>query len=120
MTVGDIIFSVEKSRPGCDYSMEFFLDEINRTWLDIHQNIISAHEGGCDYSEFTCAEDIIGVPNNYTDLFKYRLIALIDINNGDVKRYSNNMILYNNLLSAYGEWYTRNHIPKQKAKLRWM
>ena len=119
MTVGEIIQGVEKARPGCNLSLDDLLFEINSISKEIYDNIVSMHENCGEYRKLTSEAETIDIPDFYSDIFKYRLMAKIDIENTDITRYSNNMILYNNLLSSYKDWYTRNHIPKQKAKLRW-
>ena len=120
MTVAQMIRNIERSRPGCNLSLDEFLYEMNKVNKEVFENILSKHEGEKEYIPLLNDTDIINIPDAYTELFKYRILAFIDMENGDITRYSNDMILYNNLLSAYGDWYTRTHMPKQKAKLRWV
>lgn len=119
MTVGEIISRVERSRPGCSVSLDDFLFEINKIYKEIYDNIISRHEGAGEFVKLSCENDTLFLPDPFVDLIKYRLMAMLDLENGDTTRYSNNMIVYNNLLLEYSDWYTRFHMPKQNARLRW-
>lgn len=119
MTVKDIIAATEKQRPGCSVSISEYLEHINRIEADIYANIISKHEVPPEYNICTADTDILNVPDIYVQLYIFYILAQIDLGNGDITRYSNNMILYNNLLSEYKDHYTREHMPTQKAKVRW-
>ena len=119
MTVGDIIRNTEKLRPGSEMSRSDMLSEINRTELDIYDNIILRHEGSGELRVYGDESDELSVPDNFAELYKFRLVAKIDLNNGDVTRYTNNMLLYNNLMSGYYDWYNRRYMPLSRTRLRW-
>lgn len=119
MTVGEVIRRVEKSRPGSELSRNEFFDEINRCALDIYENIISRHENAYPRREYTDEGDELDVGDNYADIYVFRLIAKIDLSNGDITRYTNNMLLYNNLMSEYSDHYNRSNMPKSNARMRW-
>ena len=120
MTVGEAIRRAEKQRPGIRLTGDEYLSHLNRLEADIYSNIISRHEGAGEFALHTHEDDVLQVPDMYAELYKFYLLALIDIGNGDITRYSNNMVLYNNLLSLYSDWYTRNHMPLSFGKLGWM
>ncbi len=119
MTVGEIIRSAEKQRPGSTLTAGEYLSYINRVEEDIFSNIISSHEGDSELKKCADDTDTLQVPDMYAEIYKFYILAQIDLQNGDITRYSNDMIMYNNLLSSYSDWYTRNHMPKSRGKLRW-
>lgn len=119
MTVADIIRRVDKARPGSSLSRNELFDEINRCSLDIYENIISRYENVSPRREYTDEGDELDIGENYADIYVFRLIAGIDLNNGDITRYTNNMLLYNNLVSEYSDYYNRSNMPKSNVKMRW-
>ncbi|MBE6685823.1 MAG: hypothetical protein E7591_01165 [Ruminococcaceae bacterium] len=119
MTVGEIISNVEKQRPGCNLVRYDFIDEINRIETEIYENILSCHEGEHICYTVTLDSDTVSVPEMFCELYIYRILAKIDLHNGDIKRYTNNMLLYNNLMSSFTDWYNRGNMPKQRSKMRW-
>lgn len=120
MTIGALICDLEKARPGSVLTLNDLFAEINRTAMDIYQGIFSRYEVTSSFKEYTDEDAVLDIPENFIGLYKYRLLANIDMNNGDITRYTNNMLLYNNLLNEFSDWYNRNHMPRQKAKLRWV
>ena len=119
MTVNDIITAAERLRPGSGMATDEYIGCLNRLEEDIYSNIIACHQGAMPFSLHTDISDVLQAPDMYADLYKFYILAQIDIANGDITRYSNNMILYNNLLSEYRDWYTRNHMPLVYGKLGW-
>ena len=85
----------------------------------IYNNIIMLSDTSSEYTPLTTREDSLAVPDMYGSIYIHYITAQIDIANGDITRYSNNMILYNSILSAYSDWYIRTHMPEQRGKLRW-
>lgn len=119
MTVKDVIEQVEKLRPGSNLSFEEYIHHLNCLESDIYSNIASGFENAKEMKSPEKREDDLLVPSMYASLYCHYIAAQIDIGNGDVTRYSNNMILYNALLSAYSDWCIRNYMPRQKGKVRW-
>ncbi|MBR4882175.1 MAG: hypothetical protein IKU19_09580 [Clostridia bacterium] len=119
MTVKDVINRVEKERLGCNISIEEYISALNILEQDIFTNIISAHEGGAVFTAHTSEDEVLLLPDIYADLYSFWLFARMDLACGDTVGYTNNMILYNNLMSEYSRYYTRNHMPTQKGKVRW-
>lgn len=119
MTVKDVIESAEALRPGSVLSVEDHLVHLNRLESQIYDNIISLSEPSVRYTELLSEDDELVLPPMYSALYTHFLTAQIDMANGDILRYSNNMVLYNALLSSYTDWYIRNHMPRQRGKMRW-
>ncbi len=119
MIIKDVIGKVEKQRPGCSISLEEYISCLNILEQDIYTNIISAHEGEKEFIAHGCEEDTLFVPDMYADIYSFWLFARIDLANGDIGGYTNNMILFNNLMGEYSRYYTRNHMPKESTRIRW-
>ena len=117
MIIGDIIKRVAQRRCGCDMSVADYISALNVLESDIYTNIISCHEGEKPWTEHSCEEDTLLVPDTYAELYTFYLLARIDLDNGDTLGYTNNMILYNGLMSEFSRYYTRSHMPKQRARI---
>ena len=117
MTIKKIIYDFEKQRPGSCLSLPEYLEHINRLEQDIYDNIISRHEGAPSFVQYKGEEESLLVCDMYAQIYLYYLLAQTDLENGDITRYSNDMALFNNLLSEYGNWYNRTYMPNKRAKL---
>ena len=119
MTIKDVIKRVENRHPGFDAALEDHISRLNILEKDIYTNIISAHEGHGEFVPHSNEEDELLVPDMYADIYSFYLLAQIDLANAEISGYTNNMILYNNLMGEYSRYYTRNHMPKQKGRIRY-
>ena len=119
MTVKDVIEQVEKLRPGSQLTPEESLRHLRTVEASINSNIICCFEDLTEKPLPEAIEDELLVPEMYSSLYCHFLAAQIDIMNGDITRYSNNMILYNALLSAFSDWCLRNYMPLQRGRVRW-
>ena len=119
MITGDVIKRVERQRPGCNMSVEDYISFLNILEEEIYSNIIARHEGDCPFVPHSGEEDELMLPDRYADIYCFYLFARIDLINGDVVGYTNNMILYNNLLDEFSRYYTRAHMPKVTGRIRW-
>ncbi len=119
MTVKDVIEQVEKLRPASNLSFEEYIRHLGRLEADIYSNIASCFENSKEIKLPNEREDELLVPDMYASLYCHYIAAQIDITNGDITRYSNNMILYNAMLSSYSDWCIRKYMPKQKGKVGW-
>ncbi|MBQ4561434.1 MAG: hypothetical protein IJA55_03765 [Clostridia bacterium] len=119
MTISDVIKRVEKLRPGYSVSSDEYIHRLDILEQDIYNNIISSHCDGGEFIHRTTEEDLLFVPDMYSDLYSFYLLAQIDLANAEISGYTNNMILYNNLMSEFSRYYTRSHMPKQKGRVRW-
>lgn len=57
-------------------------------------------------------------PDNYCDLYRYYIYAMIDATNGETKRYEGSMQLYNMMLKDYADVVNKTHMPIQHH-MRW-
>lgn len=119
MTVTEAINAVVAQRPGCCLSNEEYTEKLCRLEEDIYCNIISEYEGAVEFSNELLDNTELLAEDMYAELYIFYLIAATDLTNGDITRYSNNMILYNNLMSEYADWYNRNHTREKKTRIGW-
>ncbi len=107
MTVSNIISQVEKQRGRGALNLEEYLWHINILEEEIYRNILSLYEGAPELICHTGEDEELLGDENYCELYKFYLMAKIDLENGDITRYSNNMILYNTLLDEYADYISR-------------
>ncbi len=119
MIIKDVIDRAESEHRGCNLSLEEYISCLNILEEDIYTNVISCHEGYTEFDGHTSEDDVLLVPDMYADLYVFWLFARIDLANGDVGGYTNNMILYNSLMGEYSRYYTRNNMPREKGRVRW-
>lgn len=117
MTIGEIIASAEKQRPGAELTFAEYLCAINRIEADIYENIISRHENAQDFYLHENEDENVFVPDIYAQLYVWYLLCEIDLLNGDITRYGNDKTLFNNIMAEFFDWYNRTHMPKTTAKL---
>ena len=94
-------------------------------WLSIldgliKTKLIDTHEGGEDvvfngYEADTPLTTELLVPAPYDDIYVHWLTMHIDLTNGEYARYNNNIVRFNDTLSAYTNYYNRTHMPKGKS-----
>ena len=118
MTISEAIAKIDSLKPN-GYSQT---DKIG--WLSladgmIKNNIIDTHEGGegvtfngYDGNTPIDTELIVNAP--YDELYVSWLASKIDYFNGEYARYNNNIVRFNDTLSAYTNHYNRTHMPKGK------
>lgn len=119
MTIIEAINGIDARKPN-SYTPE---DKIR--WLSIldgviKKEIIDTHEGGDGspfegYDTSTNDNTVLLVPFPYDDIYLKWLEAQIDYTNGETKRYTNSMIMYNTAYSAFERYYNRTHMPKGKS-----
>lgn len=119
MTIIEAINGIDARKPN-SYTPE---DKIR--WLSIldgviKKEIIDTHEGGDGspfegYDTSTNDSTVLLVPFPYDDIYLKWLEAQIDYTNGETKRYTNSMIMYNTAYSAFERYYNRTHMPKGKS-----
>lgn len=118
MTISEAIAKIDSLKPN-GYSQN---DKIG--WLSladgmIKNNIIDTHEGGEDitfngYEDNTPLDTELIVKAPYDELYVSWLASKIDYFNGEYARYNNNIVRFNDTLSAYTNHYNRTHMPKGK------
>ena len=123
MTIEQAIAKADKAKPN-GYQMS---DKI--LWLstldgNIKRDIIDTHEDGEDvvfngYDDDTAITTELLVPAPYEDIYLYWLQAMIDYENGEIGKYNNSLVRYNEFLSAYRNNYNSIHLPKGRKIRYW-
>jgi hypothetical protein len=85
----------------------------------IKKEIIDTHEGGEDkvfngYTEETNLLTELLVPAPYDDIYLRYIEMQIDYANGEYGKYNNSKVMYNEMYSAFKNYYNRTHMPKGK------
>lgn len=88
----------------------------------IHREVIETHEQDENAVPFAARYPLDGndellADDAYAGLYIHYAICQIDIHNGEYDRYTNNMIIYNSLLSDFKAYYNRTHMPKGHRRL---
>lgn len=79
--------------------------------VDEEGNLVEITHG--PYNPETDMDTVLMVPEPYSDVYVKYLAAQIDYHNAEYARYNNSMVMYNMALSAFADWYNRNHMPLQ-------
>ena len=118
MTISEAINKIDSLKPN-GYSQT---DKIS--WLSladgmIKNNIIDTHEGGEDitfngYNDDTPLDTELIVKAPYDELYISFLASKMDFFNGEFVRYNNNIVRFNDTMTAYGNHHNRTHMPKGK------
>lgn len=52
----------------------------------------------------------------YDELYTWWLASKVDWQNMEIDKYNNDRTLFNNAYDTFSDWYTRNHMPKQRTR----
>lgn len=95
--------------------------ELKVAWLAeldgmVIRELEQTHEGGesviyTGYNEQTPPDTVLRVPEPYSSVYVWYLIANMDLMTGELDKYSNDHALYNNAYMTYSDYYTRTHRP---------
>ena len=115
MNVREILAMVDQLRPNAytDGEKIALLNTIEgRVYTDIYQK---AEDFEGEFEPFAEGEEEreLSVPVPFTDLYLYYIASRIDYFNGDVGRYNDSIVLYNDAWDMFASHYRENHKPKQ-------
>lgn len=68
------------------------------------------------YNEATDAERHLIAPEPFAEMYKYWLLAQMDLANREINGYNTNAMLYTEWKDKYAAWYNREHMPIQRAR----
>ena len=116
MTIMEALYRIDEIKPNSCSQPEKI------KWLSsldgvIKSEIIDTHEGGEDvvfegYNEDSNLSIVLLVPAPYDDIYLKWLEARIDYTNGELNKYNNSSVAYNNAYDLYLRHYNRTHMPK--------
>ena len=118
MTIMDALYRIDELKPN-SYTQTEKIKWLSSLDGVIKSEIIDTHEGGEDiaFSGYTENEDlttVLLVPYPYDVIYLRWLEAQIDYNNGEIAKYNNSLIAYNDAYDLYQKYYNRTHMPKGK------
>lgn len=121
MTITEAIARIDTLKPNK------YTNEEKRTWLstldhEIFNDIVSTHE-------HPPIESFEPYTNNSTELLAYApydeelypayLGMMIDRANGEIDRYNQSAVIYNNALLTFRNHYNRTHRPLRSGRIWW-
>ncbi len=120
MKVNEAIEILDKLRPN-QYKIPQKLRWLSDLDGKIFEDVFLTHEDNQikkfdKYTEDDMSRELL-IPEPYTDVYQHYLSAQVYYNNNEMLRYSNSMIMYNNVLSEFEAWYNRKHKPISKTRL---
>ncbi len=115
MTIQDVLSRVDELKPS-KYSEEQKIRWLSNLDLMLYEEVVQWHKDadGIEHGPYDPEHDLdaeLMVPDPYSDIYILWLCAQIDYYNGDLHRYQNSVIAYNNALSAYADWFNRENMP---------
>jgi len=116
MTIGHAIEIADRLKPNA------YPDEVKVGWLSsldgqIFEEEIVTHEGGTmdsfiPYDPDNKEQELL-VPHPYAEgIYINYLQMQIDKENGETGKYNQSASHYNNVYSAFRNWYNRTHMPR--------
>ena len=118
MTIMDALYRIDELKPN-SYSQPEKIKWLSSLDGVIKSEIIDTHEGGegivfSGYTEDADLNTVLLVPAPYDDIYLKWLEAQIDYTNGELNKYNNTKIVYNQAFSEFEKYYNRTHKPISK------
>ena len=118
MTISEAITMVDSLKPN-GYSQTDKIEWLSLVDGMIKANIIDKHEGSegitfNGYDDNTPDDTELLVKAPYDELYVAWLSSKIDFYNGEYAKYNNNIVRYNDTMSAFANYYNRTHMPNGK------
>jgi hypothetical protein len=116
MTIMDALYRIDELKPN-SYSQPEKIKWLSSLDGVIKSEIIDTHEGGegkvfSGYAEDADLTTVLLVPAPYDDIYLKWLEAQIDYTNGEIGKYNNSIVAYNDAYDLYQRQYNRTHMPK--------
>lgn len=83
---------------------------------DFDQTEAEEEETFAGYTTETDPETELLAAFPYDEMYTWWLASKIDWQNLEIDKYNNDRALFNNAYDTYSDWYTRTHMPKQRAR----
>ena len=120
MTIQEAIDRIDILKPNK------FPDRQKVAWLSdldgmVYREILLAHEGVEPgfvfegYHQDTPHDTELLVPVPYVDIYQHYMATQMDIANMESSKYSQDMLLFNNAWTTFGDYWTRTHMPVQRV-----
>lgn len=120
MTIQEAIDRIDMLKPNK------FPDRQKIAWLSdldgmVAREVLMTHEGMpegfafCGYGQDTEYDTVLLVPEPYVDIYQHYMATQMDIANAESGKYSQDMLLFNNAWTTFGDYWTRTHMPVQQV-----
>ena len=117
MTIQEAIDRIDMLKPNK------FPDRQKVAWLSdldgmVYREIFLLHE--CPpvrafdgYNQDTEMDVELLVQAPYSDIYQHYMATQMDIANAETGKYEQDMVLFNNAWTTFGDYWTRTHMPRQ-------
>lgn len=117
ITIEEAIAQIDNSKPNT-YSVSDKIRWLNDLDGKIKALVIDTHEGGSDivfegYSEENLKAELL-VSSPFENIYLRWLEAQIDYENNENAKYNNSISRYNEIYTAFENYYNRTHMPLTK------
>lgn len=117
ITIEEAIAQIDNSKPNT-YSVSDKIRWLNDLDGKIKALVIDTHEGGSDivfegYSEENLKAELL-VSSPFENIYIRWLEAQIDYENNENAKYNNSISRYNEIYTAFENYYNRTHMPLTK------
>lgn len=118
MTANEIIKEVDLQRAGHELNYDSLCSFIAELEERIFSELVSTHKNS-DNIEYTgvTADTVLIAPGRYKDMYVFWVLAKIDYIRQDTARYTNNMIMFNQMYADFANYWNRTYLPLQKYRL---
>ena len=120
MTIKEAIDLVDKLKPN-QYPFNLKVKWLSNLDGMIFKEVLKTHEG-CEVQKFAGYDDApseeeLLVPYPYDeDVYNYFLQARIDKENGEIVKFNQNGLLFNQAYQAFANYHHRTHMPVSSGK----
>ena len=115
-TLADVITKVDSLKPNVFsqsqkrdwvYSLEMQIREFKNLYTDEETDMLFLNDENA-----TLTLDV-----QWTDIYVYYLMSMIDMANCDVVMYNNNTALFNEMLKSWQKKFRRENVPEKNTKI---
>lgn len=125
MTIGALFTEVDELKPS-QYDDAYKLRWLNEVEGRIAKELIETHETDADmedfefhgYTEETPIDTELIAKEPYAVLYKYYLLAQIDLTNEEIDRYRNSAIMFNQAYQDFVNYWYRTHKTKYPVRYK--
>lgn len=120
MTISEAINRIDSVKPN-SYSQSEKIKWLSTLDGIVKKEIIDVHEGvdGVKFNEYTddtvLTTELL-IPAPYDEVYLFWLESKIDYWNGEIGKYNNSIMMYNEAFSNYEKYYNREHMSLRKGK----
>ena len=114
MTISQAIDMVDQERPNAypEKTKRIWLEQMDKmAWREILSTHENAPEEPAGYFEEEAGDKELLIPEDYKLVYIYWMFAMMDYRNQETTRYTNDMIMFNQVYADFGNFWNRTHMP---------